>query len=460
MGLEEDEMSQEKHLLEKEIQNVFAHFIDSTSKRFHLMEQEIEETIMAHARLLRAFKHSEDEVNSILDAPADGTLKSRLHTVKNNYNKFHLKCEKQILAFTSIQKQMESLFDQLGVKDRGDFAEVGDDDFSNERLEKFQKKLQEMKQEVKSRREVFKQKSSNVNELLTQLGEPMPADILSIFDSNNITDASFKTINNFVRDLEREKEKRISEMSEIANEITRLWDLLQIQNDERQKFLQSHSTLSHAEIESCNRELVHLRTLRNRRLPELIEIQKQQIVGILDYLQSEEPIPVYDEADPERAFKFYEEELSKLEAEKKLMSPYIDLINQREEFMAELEDLQKSAAEVAKSQGKKPINMKKQNKDEQSRRRIKSLLPRLEKKLLLLLIEYKEENGQDLIWKGENYIQNLQHIILSDVEINRAKKGQRKKSMQPKKDAHIIMGEKPGVVRRFSENNRMLVNLK
>lgn len=77
-----------------------------------------------------------------------------------------------------------------------------------------------------------------------------------------------------------------------------------------------------------------------------------------------------------------------------------------------------------------------------------------------MLIEFKEDNGDEFLWKGEPYVQNLSHIRLSDVEISRAKKkNSRKKSIQPKKDVINIIGEK-GYPRRFSENNRMLVNFK
>ena len=242
----------------------------------------------------------------------------------------------------------------------------------------------------------------------------------------------------------------------------RLWDLLNISTKERTRFLHSHSTLSNEDIESCINERKRLWELRNQKLPELIISLKEQISIIADYLQmAENSIPVFDETDLEKAFKLYEDELQKLEDEKKKMSPYIDLILKREELLAEMEELTKEAKRAAKLEVKgKLVDQKKQNKDEQTRRRIRSILPRLEKNLLLMLMEYKEDNSVEFLWKGEPYIQNLSHIRLSDVEISRAKKKNiRKKSMQPKKEVINLIGEK-GYPRRFSENNRMLANYK
>lgn len=462
MGLEEEEISNEKGRLEQEISKVFSNFVNSTSDKLHMMEQEIEETLTAHAKLLRSFNHSEEEVNAVINTPLEGTLKRRLQIVKDNYEKFHIKCEKQIMMFTSIQKQLDSLFEQLEIKDKGEFAEVGDFDFSDDRLSKYQKKLKEVKEEVNSRSEKMREKKNTVKELLKELGETTPSDILIIFDNSSITDASFKEVSTFIHDLEQEKAKRFAKLTEIANEIMRLWDLLKVSNKERQRFLHSHSTLSNAEIESSINERERLRELRNQKLPELIVSLKEKIHEIADYLQiSENSIASFDETDPEKAFKLYEDELQKLEDEKKRKSPYIDLISKREELLAEMEELTRQAQKADKLEVKgKLLDKKKQNKDEQTRRRIRSILPRLEKNLLLMLIEFKEDNGDEFLWKGEPYVQNLSHIRLSDVEISRAKKkNSRKKSIQPKKDVINIIGEK-GYPRRFSENNRMLVNFK
>ena len=61
-------------------------------------------------------------------------------------------------------------------------------------------------------------------------------------------------------------------------------------------------------------------------------------------------------------------------------------------------------------------------------RRHKCVLPRIERKLKLQLIEFKEQDGEDFIWGGKPYIDELQDITLTQIEIENAKKSSRKKS--------------------------------
>ena len=460
MGLEKDEMANEEHRLEEEIKKVFASFIESTSQQFHSIEQEIEDTLSKHVKLLRAFQYPESDVQALLEQPPDGfTLKTRLNDVKSQYQAFYSQCENQINEFKDATAQLNSLFEQLGDVSRAGFENIDDNDYSTAKLEQIKNKVAELKNEVDSRNEMLIQKKEHVDKLSAALGEDLPSKFFILFSSKDISNHSFEMIDNYIQSLEAEKDERVKQMSTIANEITRLWELLQIDDEERQRFLMSHSSLSHSEIESCRNELDRLRAMRNQRLPELIQTQKEKINGIINYMQIDKACPDYDNLPMEKAFELYENELSQLENEMKTVKPYIDLIKQREEYIVERDELQRITQETAKMQGKKPIDMKKVNREEQALRRIKSLLPRLEKKLLLLLIEYKDEhNGVDFIWKNEPYIKNLSHILLSDVEIKRAKQKKKSSLGAMKKDAAPISDK--GALQKHSENNKKLVNFK
>lgn len=62
-------------------------------------------------------------------------------------------------------------------------------------------------------------------------------------------------------------------------------------------------------------------------------------------------------------------------------------------------------------------------------RKYKCILPRIEKKLKLLLIDFKTRNNEDFIWNSRPMIQKLDHVILSNTELKLAKKTRRKKSV-------------------------------
>jgi hypothetical protein len=132
------------------------------------------------------------------------------------------------------------------------------------------------------------------------------------------------------------------------------------------------------------------------------------------------------------------------------MEPILPLIQQREEALLEI---QMPKTDQSKTQGKKT-----DAKEEQRRRRLKTSLPRLEKKLFTVLIEFREVNGFDLEWDGEPYLGSLSNIILSDIELKAIRGKARKKSLQPKQ----VQGgtvPPPCAVRRLSENMKMSFNM-
>jgi hypothetical protein len=96
--------------------------------------------------------------------------------------------------------------------------------------------------------------------------------------------------------------------------------------------------------------------------------------------------------------------------------------------------------------GRVKISVLFQNKTNQSMR---VLLPRLKRKLYLMLVEFREVGG--LGCDAEPCINELAHIILSEVELETIRARARKRSTQGK--------GRPAVrSRRGSENNRMLLN--
>jgi hypothetical protein len=90
-------------------------------------------------------------------------------------------------------------------------------------------------------------------------------------------------------------------------------------------------------------------------------------------------------------------------------------------------------------------------KAEQRKCRMRVLLPRLEKKLYLMLVGFREVNGRDLEWNAEPCINGLAHIILSDVELKAIRAKARRRSTQGK-DSLAVRS------RCRSENNKMSLN--
>jgi hypothetical protein len=87
-------------------------------------------------------------------------------------------------------------------------------------------------------------------------------------------------------------------------------------------------------------------------------------------------------------------------------------------------------------------------KDEQRKRRMRTLLPRFEKKAYLMVVEFRGVNGRNFEWDIEFCITGLAHAMLSEVEPKAIRARARKRSTQGKDHPAIRS-------RRRSENNRM-----
>jgi hypothetical protein len=137
------------------------------------------------------------------------------------------------------------------------------------------------------------------------------------------------------------------------------------------------------------------------------------------------------------------------------------MINQRTELLTEADGLNEAAKRVEEARvRKKEVDQKKLNKDEQARRRIRSKLPRLERKLLLALLEYQTNQEKDFLWDGQPYVEQLTHIKLSDVELRQAKFTRKKSVPSSRRISQLGVLEDPSKksARQSLENRQAGLN--
>jgi hypothetical protein len=98
------------------------------------------------------------------------------------------------------------------------------------------------------------------------------------------------------------------------------------------------------------------------------------------------------------------------------MDPFLQRIGQKKEMLLELH--------TAKAEPEKSPDLK----DEQRKCRMRTLLPRFEKKAYLMVVEFREVNGRNFEWDVELCITGLAHIMLSEVEPKAIRARARKRS--------------------------------
>lgn len=433
IGLTESEQISEQQKVQNQMMKIISQYKQTTLSECSRLQNEISETTKKHAQLMRSFGINESEITDIYQYDGTGTLREQLSTVSSAYNEFRSKCQKKIDKFEELQRVVTSLYDQLNisVENRGEFAELGELDFTKDRASRYNEEISHLREEIQRRQSLVESTVALIQDLSKQLEVSMPELAISIMNSPKINDKTINDLNNCLADLQKMKSMRVEEIHNLRTVVMKLWAMLGTPKPIRERFTNSFKTFGATVIQSYNEEIARLLQQRIAKLPEIVEKQKNEIKRLYDEMHYETQPSFPSKGDLNAVYEELEQRIEGLKEQYQEMKPLIDQINQRVDLLNESEQNQADLAKIEHLQTKKKdIDPKFLHQVEQSRRHVKSILPRCEKKLLMALIEYKANHGHDFMWDGQEYVNSLTHIKLSEDEIKRAQgKVKRKKSL-------------------------------
>lgn len=441
LGLLPSEIEKEKNKLNKLISEVRYRARKEASMEKIRINEEIRNIKFHHIELLRAIGASKTECDVVEQAGHEGTLRQRLAEVRSNFEIFKPKCTELITEFEELKKQTDELFDKIGYskEDRGEFGEIGETDLSKERQQRFKDKIKALEEEVDARTKEFAILKEKILNLTSKLGVGVSPRINQLFESNEISTRSFQIVQEYIEDLSVIRNSRIAQISELALAISHEWDLLGVSEQEKKDFVEMHSQLTERCIQNFSDELLRLQKLRNEKLPELIERIKIEIVSIcqtLHYTQQEidDIISNAKEVpdDNMATFSEYESVLFNMKRKLVLSQPIIDLMKQRDELIKEYEEVEIEEKAFKDNRDDKTID----KRAEKIRRRYKFVLPRVEKKILIGVLEYKQTNGTDFLWDGKKVEDDYANISLSPAELSQLRTDAKRKSVSSQKSTN------------------------
>ena len=473
IGYTSNEKENQQNKIKDEIISIFQKLIEKTNEEKVNLQQEIDKSLDTYANLSKALGKSQK-----LQYSEDSSLRQKYNEINIAYNKLYKDSKDIINKFKQVQNEISNNFSILGtpVKDRGEFSSVGNKDLSDMRYQRYIQKNQELSNEIETRQRNMSNIKKEIIKICAEIEVQVSEEVQEIFNENRITDDSFTTVNAFLKQMSEEKEKRKGEMMVLVKEIAKLWSLLNVSDAEKTAFVNSHSTLGTESISFCKSELERLNKQRLEQLPQILKNQQETIkqLSIYTHTQPEVDITIdpFKEESKEEVYLIYDDEIKRLNALKEELGPLLDLVMQREMMLHEYDYLSKLFEQRSKGQGHtkyiSPIENPKQIiKEENDFRRIKNMIPRMEKKLKLALLEYKAVNGHDFELDGEPYINKLSHIILSNLEIMNSLEGHNKRTQQKSrkslapviKNEDFMPKEKKDLIRRKSENCPRVSNL-
>lgn len=432
LGVAEEQRTEEIEALNDSFRQLYSEFVSHLSNVCKETREKIIDTQVKHKQAMKAYGVPEDEIenrfsNELKIQP--NNLLKQLENVNQAYETFKLEIQERVNKIENLIHIANDLFDILEIQavDRGEFSSLGETDFTRERIDRFKVKISELTKEKDEKEQKRNQLQESIKNLLKELNTTLKEqEDKETYKSKLLSDAQLEKLENLRIRLEKIKVQRVITISEMAVTITHLWDLLSIPDKERSSFLSSHSTIGDDVVNNCKEEIEKLSALRDQKLPELIAEQRQEVVDLWNLLHvAVESRPRFEEhlenSESEnhnetesernvREFTFLEAEILRLKKIAVDCHSLLESINQREDIIRDYNEVLEAAADPQRLMSRGRGYAQQLMKEEKARRRYKTTLPRLEKKLYLLLIDYKSKNGIDFEWDGKPYIEKLADI--------------------------------------------------
>jgi Ase1/PRC1/MAP65 family protein len=379
-----------------------------------------------------------------------------------------------VAARTDLQETRDQLIEAheaLGLDMDPNYREI-ESDLTIERREVFHRKLDEMKDELKTRTSAVIQLIRDCQHLMrdlridateegaTEMDKRIAGSLIrskdgsfmmaSKFQTDSCTGISSKALDELtsrVTELNAEKRHRRIRLEEMGVEISTLWEKLHVPEEEQRAFTDSVVGLSKDTIEKGENELKRLHALKNAMLGKLVLDARDMIVELWEETNTTEEQkkafePMYvknEESFDDELLERHEEYVSVLQERLEQMKPILRVIERREEIIKErmeYEELQKDS-ERLKQRG--AALTKQLMREEKMAKRIKHELPKLTMTLDDKLKEWRREHGEHFQIHGESYLEvmkrhdeewqhykeNEQHLKLQKKQEERAQVEQR-----------------------------------
>ena len=410
LGISADSRANEMERLAKSLERAYHRFVDSVEAHATETEAQIKEIQHKHIQSMRAFGYTPSEITEAVIDPIEQPLLQRLEHVRSSYEGFQKACADRITEMENLLAANRELYDALGVpeSERGEFAELGDTDLTRERMARIRKNIEVLKTEKAKRMEKVAQLKEKIIAFSTELGVPVECDVSLVVKECVVTESAIASLEECCRNLEKLRAERVREISRMAVSITHLWNLLGVREDERQQFLARHSTLGLDVVESCRNEIERLTKVRDANIDTLIEAEILELKELWEYLNvpPAERMPITD--DMLERFDQMEEEILKWKQYAMENHEILEQINAREQIIRCYEVIRRT--EKTRLLSKTHESALRVSMEEKARKEYRFNLPKIERKLEKLLLDYKARNNNDFIWGGEPYIKRITRL--------------------------------------------------
>lgn len=393
MGLTEADKQEEIQRLEERLVESYRSYIAEVAQVFEETRNELRQCQAEYKSRQRVFGDLDHELPINSQLP----LRDQIALTKQATEDLVHVYDERMEQFEDAHEELLELFDELGVEDRGEFAEVGTEDLSVERLQRFRAMIKTLSSDRDKRLEVFESLRTRIEDLLNEMKEDVSDDVREVLNTGKITNDSIKTLNETLDVLEELKTERVAEMDELNEEIERLYTALAVDPSDR---MQKPTQPTRAALEMLKSEVEFMQEQKETRLPQVIKGLNAEIAKICEQMKIParmRPKFKMNKGTPEEEATFLREQLDQLRQKQISAQPIMTIISQIEACKQILSGQAPATGEKGRPNNRRFLE------DEREKKKAKEQLPKLERKLLALLVEFKEKNGYDFEFNGVNY---------------------------------------------------------
>ncbi|KAK8834196.1 carboxypeptidase C prc1 [Tritrichomonas musculus] len=392
IGLTQTEKMKEIQDIELNLYTAYQNCIAKTSERLEEMREELRTAQEEFRRVQKIY----GDTTSTLQINSSTPLQIQIAETKESIKEIHSKYRPRYQELERLYNRLSELFNRLGISEdeRDEFSEIGNTDITQERLNRFKQRIKTLDDLIEQRENLFASLENRISALNSELQENEETDIKEIFETESITDASLQRLQEEEARLEELKTRRQEESDELIKEIQHYYLIFAVDPSDQ---IETQNDLSEQTLNKLRDEVEFLRENRETRIPQVLKGLTREIHNICEQLKI--PLrhrPKYQGKNVEEEILFLTNKLEELKKDQIYMQPIIEVISQIESYK---DLLNKSSNINPRERG----SSRRLLEEDKARRKAREELPRLEKKLLQYLVDFKEQHGYDFEFNGINY---------------------------------------------------------
>ncbi|XP_049573754.1 protein regulator of cytokinesis 1b [Syngnathus scovelli] len=237
--------------------------------------------------------------------------------------------------------------------------------------------------------------------------------------------------------LEQHKAENEAACEALREKIQKLWDILQVSQEERQAFDEHMVMSKKRNMKALQAEINHLEELKLHNIHRVTEVIRSEIAVFWEkcFLSNEQRqsfSPYFSEDFSEELLSVHDAEIQRLKKYYEDHKELFDGVHQWEESWRLFLELEKKTSDPSRFTNRGGNLLK----EEKQRAELHKMLPKLEKKLKAQIDAWESEQGSEFLVNGQKFLQYVEEqweLHLAEKEREKLER-QLKKSKQTEED--------------------------